>query len=309
MSKITASAKNPCRKPTGSHIMTVSEKIINFWTKPILFLQSSRDKWLFILFINAYSAVFLLFFQPFGVNNYDPTHQIRLELLLGIGAFFLVNTLVMCLYEFGVVPLVFRSPARYVFILNLLCLLVLLSTSTYLTYNYIGNFHDWSWSSYLGFIRDIGLMSSIPMVLLLLFLQQRQARREVAKLQDHVTEKNRPSNIICLSATNGKDKLYLAEDKMLLLEAQDNYVAVYYLENDLVKRALIRSSLKRLEKQIEGSPLLRCHRSYLVHPKQVEKISGNAHQLQIRLKGLDKIIPVSRQYVAAVTMPLDTRHT
>ncbi len=289
--------------------MTIGEKIINFWTKPILFLQSSGDKWLFILFINAYSAIFLLFFQPFGVNNYDPTHQIRLELLLGIGAFFLVNTIVMCVYEFGVVPLVFRSKARYVFVLHLLCLLLVLSTSTYLTYNYIGNFHDWSWKSYFGFIRDIGLMSTIPMILLLLFLQQRQARREVANLQDHVARQDRATKVLYLSSANGKDKLYLAAEKLLLLEAQDNYVAVYYYEKEEVKRSLIRSSLKRLEKQVEDSPLIRCHRSYLVNPKQVEKISGNAHQLQIRLKGLDKIIPVSRQYVSAITTPMDTRHT
>lgn len=289
--------------------MTALEHIIKFWNKPILFLQSSQDKWLFILFINVYSAVFLLFFQPFGVNNYDPTHQIRLELLLGIGAFFLVNTLVMCIYEFGIVPIVFRSPARYVFAINMLCLLVLLSTSTFLTYNYVGNFHDWLWKSYFGFIRDIGLMSSIPMVLLLLFLQQRQARRQVASLQNQVTKQAQPPDIICLSSENGKDKLYIAEEKLLLLEAQDNYVAVYYQEKELVKRALLRSSLKRLEKQLEGSALIRCHRSYLVHPKQVEKVRGNAHQLQIRLKGLDRIIPVSRRYVSSVTAPLDTRHT
>lgn len=288
--------------------MALLRQIISFWNKPILFLQSRQDKWLFILFINVYCAIFLLFFQPFGVNNYDPTHQIRMELLLGIGAFFLVNIVVMCIYEFGVVPFVFRSPARYVFVINMLSLLVLLSTSTYLTYNYVGNFHDWSWKSYVGFIRDIGLMSSIPMVLLLLFLQQRQARREVASLQEHVAQQDKPAEIICLSAANGKNKLYIAEDKLLLLEAQDNYVAVYYMEKNKVRRSLLRSSLKRLEEQLAGSSLVRCHRSYIVHPKQVEMLSGNAHQKQIRLKGFDKTIPVSRQYVSAVTSPMDTHH-
>lgn len=288
--------------------MTLFDRIIHFWNQPILFLQSRRDKWLFILFINVYSAIFLLFFQPFGVNNYDPTHQIRSELLMGVGVFFLANMLVMCIYEFAIVPFVFRSKARYVFAFNMLCLLLVLSTSTYLTYNYVGNFHDWSWKSYLGFIRDIGLMSSIPMVLILLFLQQRQARREVAHLQRHVAQQEKPTDIRCLSAANGKDKLYIAEDKLLVLEAQDNYVAIYYREKDLVKRSLLRSSLKRLEEQLNGSALLRCHRSYLLHPMQIEKISGNAHQLQIRMKGLDKTIPVSRQYIAAITGPLDTRH-
>jgi|GEM_PF-1435541 len=298
-------------KPIGSEFkfMSFLDRFISYWCKPALFLQSQRDKWLFILFINLYSGMFLLFFQPFGVNNYDPTHRIRAELLLGIGAFFLVNTIVMTVYEFAIVPVLFRSKARYVFVINMLCLLVLLSTSTYLTYSYMGNFHDWSWKSYFGFIRDIGLMSSIPMVLLLLYLQHRQAKREVLLLQRNVEDKDKISAMICLTASNEKEKLFIAEDQLLLLEAQDNYVAIYHRELNEVKRSLLRTSLKRLEKQLEGSPLVRCHRSYIVHPQQVEKLSGNTHQVQMRLKGFDKTVPVSRKYIPTITAPLDTRHT
>lgn len=288
--------------------MSFLNRFIAYWCTPVLFLQSQRDKWFFIFFINLYSGVFLLFFQPFGVNNYDPTHRIRAELLLGISAFFLVNTIVMSLYEFAVVPFLFRHKARFIFLLNMLCLLVLLSSSTYLTYSYLGNFHDWSWKSYFGFILDIGLMSSIPMILLLLYLQHRQAKREVLLLQQNVQEKDKGSAIICLTASNEKEKLFIAEDQLLLLEAQDNYVAIFHRELDQVKRSLLRTSLKRLEKQLKGSPLVRCHRSYIVHPAQVEKLSGNTHQVQIRLKGLDKTIPVSRKYIPVITAPLDTRH-
>lgn len=132
------------------------------WKHPVPFLNNRWDKWLFIWLVNLYCAFFLLFFQPFGVNNYDPTQALQMELLIGIGAFMIANIIAMIAYEFILHPFFFKANTRYHFALRLLLLLIFLSTSTFLTYNFLGNFHDWSWRSYFGFIRDMGAMTSIP---------------------------------------------------------------------------------------------------------------------------------------------------
>ena len=51
-----------------------------------------RYQWLFAGSIGLFVALFLLAFQPFGVNNFDPTFSIRLEFALAVAGFGAVIT-------------------------------------------------------------------------------------------------------------------------------------------------------------------------------------------------------------------------
>lgn len=285
--------------------MSLRKSTVSFWDVPIPFLQNKRDKWLFIGFGNAFGAFFLLAFQPFGVNNYDPSQKINIQLLIGIGVFTAVNILLMTLYEFGLVPAIWRRSTRKTLAFRLLLLWLILGTSTFLTYNWLGNFHDWYWLSYLGFIRDIGMMLIIPVTGILLYFNQRQAQQQVEYLLQQSPKALLSEQIICLLAENGKDQFCIQQEHLLLLEAQDNYVAIFHLDQGQVKKVLIRSSLKKLEEQIKETSLLRCHRSYIVNTIHIQKVKGNAHQLQLSIEYFPQKIPVSRSYVQAILMPLD----
>ncbi len=50
--------------------------IQKFFKKEVTIHQSNRDKWSLVLFMMVFVPLFLLIFQPFGVNNFDPTHSI-----------------------------------------------------------------------------------------------------------------------------------------------------------------------------------------------------------------------------------------
>ena len=49
------------------------------------YFDIARYQWLFAISIGVFVALFLLLFQPFGVNNMDPTFHIGLEFALAIG--------------------------------------------------------------------------------------------------------------------------------------------------------------------------------------------------------------------------------
>ncbi len=51
------------------------------------YFDIARYQLLFALLIGVFLALFLLVFQPFGVNNFDPTFHISLEFALAVGAF------------------------------------------------------------------------------------------------------------------------------------------------------------------------------------------------------------------------------
>ena len=72
-----------------------------------------RYQWLFAGSIGLFVALFLLAFQPFGVNNFDPTFSIRLEFALAVAGFGAVITATVAANEFLPRPLVLRRLARY----------------------------------------------------------------------------------------------------------------------------------------------------------------------------------------------------
>ena len=281
--------------------MAAAKKWFPILNQVLPFLNTRKDKWQFIVFVNLFTALFLLIFQPFGVNNYDPTHQIRWELVLATIGFGLFNGVVMAVYEFFIVPLLFPKLTVLKFCYRIFLLLFLLSFSSFWFYNFLGNFHDWHFTSFLGFVRDVYFMAIIPVAVLLLYFIY---KNEVAKNKS-LLAKPLDHELIWLVAENKKDKLGVKLEELLFIEAQDNYVAIYQQINGSVKKNLMRSSLKNIETQLANTAVQRCHRSFLVNLKQVKLANGNAHQYQLFINAWEQPILVSRNYVSKITSILD----
>jgi len=88
------------------------------------------------------------------------------------------------------------------------------------------------------------------------------------------------------------------------IEADKNYIMVTELkENKLISNLLRLSLLKALE-QIEDEFIIRCHRSFVVNLKAVERVSGNSQGLKLILNKNENPIPVSRTYKKEVSAKL-----
>jgi hypothetical protein len=99
---------------------------------------------------------------------------------------------------------------------------------------------------------------------------------------------------VVLVAENGRD-MYRFKD-LYYVEITDNYSTVFYRQEGRLKEELIRSSLNKLERQLAGTNVVRCHRSYLVNLEKVHQVSGNAQGYKLHLRDMEKLIPVSRKY-------------
>ncbi|MGK2925838.1 MAG: LytTR family DNA-binding domain-containing protein [Lysobacterales bacterium] len=262
-----------------------------------------RYQWLFALSIGVFVALFLLAFQPFGVNNFDPTFRIRLEFALAVASIGLVITASVAANEFLLRPLLLPRLSRRGLIAWLAWTFLLVSTVTFLLYNLLGNWHDFGWSSYLGFIRDVSMLISLPVAGFLFYIHHQWLKSEYVQLQAiHLATPG--ARLLHFCSDNGKDQLAVTLDDLLYLESQDNYVAVNRMEGDSRRSSLIRSSLKRLEDSLDEPLLLRCHRSFIVNLGRVRGCQGNRHGLKLVLEGADRQLPVSRGYTEAVLQKL-----
>ena len=118
-----------------------------------------------------------------------------------------------------------------------------------------------------------------------LLLLQEQQEYQMANLE---AEK------VSLMSENNKLALRIHPEEVLLVQSAGNYVEVFYRDNQAVKKELIRNRLKALEEQLRDRDFFHCHKSYLVNLRHIQKVTGNARNLELTLDSFEERIPVSR---------------
>ena len=95
----------------------------------------------------------------------------------------------------------------------------------------------------------------------------------------------------------GEMRLSIRREHLLLIESADNYVCAYYLSGDKVKKSMVRNTLSRVAEHLNGSRIVRCHRSYMINLDHAKVLHRNKEGVFIEL-GIEGIpdVPISRTY-------------
>jgi hypothetical protein len=100
---------------------------------------------------------------------------------------------------------------------------------------------------------------------------------------------------ITIQAENEKDNLTILYTTFIAATSADNYVKIFYQENEKLKTTIIRSTLKRVEENTAAFPqFFRCHRTAIVNMSLVQSVNGSAQGYRLQLPFLQEEIPVSR---------------
>lgn len=94
--------------------------------------------------------------------------------------------------------------------------------------------------------------------------------------------------------------LQLKTSEIYYVTSADNYVEIVHILHSRMNKKLLRGTLKKVENQLHNSPVVRCHRSYLVNLHKVRSITGNAQGHSIHLRDINVTIPISRSYANQV---------
>lgn len=120
------------------------------------------------------------------------------------------------------------------------------------------------------------------------------------KEEDGIALGHLKEQTITIKSQLKNEELNLKSEELLYAESDGNYV-VFYLkkENAQVKKANIRNSISNVEQQLKAYPqFIRTHRAFLVNLEKILSKKGNASGYNLKLTGIDKKIPVSRQNTA-----------
>ncbi len=270
----------------------IAEKPVDHWAE---FFNSPYYQWRYVISISVFFSLFMLFFQPFGVTNYDRLFSFNMSFFVDIMAFGFALLLVLITNEFLLRPVIFKEITARNILIWIPWTYLLAGTTTFLHYNYNGDWHDFVWPSYFEFIVDIGAVISFPVFGFILYL-----RHEFLKLdyRNYKLSQSTPKTdkMIGLWSESPKEVFSVQFDDLLYLKADNNYVSVFYMLDKKIKEQLIRTSLKQLEKELNNPLLKRCHRSYIINLSKVVSCRSEGHTLLLRLSGLETPLRVSRSY-------------
>lgn len=243
---------------------------------------------------------FIIFFLPFGVDNYNPNHEYTFKFLLEIFYFLIPLFAFLALNEFVLRPLFFKQASLKKVVLWSIWTLSLLATVIFLTYNYLGNWHDFLLSSYLGFLRDVSMVLLFPMIGTFFFFRFRSLQNQMEHILTTKEEFVDTGQLIQFKGVGSKDQITLSSSNFLYGRAQDNYVELVYLEQGQLKKFLMRTTLGNLVSSVNNMAIVRCHRSYMVNLLHVNSIKGGNQDIILYLAPFDSSVPVSKSFKSEV---------
>lgn len=145
----------------------------------------------------------------------------------------------------------------------------------------------------------VGLILIIPYSFMSLYAAYKTKKEELEmlKLSYRSEAAGQTEKIIRLYDYKGDLAISIPETSIFYMEAQDNYVQVIYDDGGNTQKYLLRCPTQKLETMIEGTALVRCHRSFIVNLRHLACFKRGHNRATIELDSPGaKEIPVSKSY-------------
>jgi hypothetical protein len=267
-------------------------------------LEELKSQLKLFLSISLGIYLFILFFQPFG--NVRPDINEKLIYNAGLAG---ITYFIMWIFRIAI-PYIFRGFSSFKkwnisaeeMIYGLIWLFNSLAFVFYI--RYVGPLRM---TMYLIF--KIGLINLVPVVVLI----TTDRRKSLNQLLHALIEKNKKLSSLLpdsaekvravevFASENKSEIIKLQINNLVLFKSADNYVEIFYKDDEKIQQKLIRNTLKNIEAQLNKySEFIRCHRTYIVNIHFVLNFARGYTGYRLKLAGCKEEIPVSRQYLLLV---------
>ena len=238
--------------------------------------------------------LFILFFQPFELDNTDVNNYI-----LTIAGFSGITFLLIGVLQI-ILPWSFPKRLnkknwdlkREIIVQLLLWVLNSVAWAFYIVY-----VAGVKLSMYLEV--KIVLLSLAPPMIILYIKEVRSLRMQVDGLK--VQQREKRQEHIELVSENRSEKLSLESGELILVKSAENYVEIQYLAGGTGTKKLLRATFKNIEDQLKPfSQMIRCHRTYIINMDHVIKMHREYGRIYLKMNGIEEDVPVSRQYLLGI---------
>jgi hypothetical protein len=264
---------------------------------PFPYVEKFRSQVLLSVLFAIFIYVFLILFQPFGIS--DITISKPLFVLGYAGITFFVSLFSFMLYP--VIDSNFDSnkwtvKKMFLFILSQI-LLIAIFNWLYTTTVGESIIRQHSLFRFILITFSVGVFPSLFFLLIAERILFSKKASDASKLSAGFQKKGvRPGQLVLFLGSD-QNRLEVNISDLICIQANGNYVDIYTLNNDSTKKRLVRSSLSKINEQLQAYPYFKqCHRSFIVNTQYLTRITGNARNFNLHLEFLDFSVPVSRNF-------------
>ena len=279
-------------------------KFIKFLNYPYPFYENTKQAFRISLSIGLFIGAFCYLFKPFGLDKIDGISR------LGYG----LVSFIVCSFFMIVLPLIFNKQLKnkgwkiYKEIIWILIINLSLATANYFYTGFVfyGGYKFY-WSIFLLVLLYTLVIALIPAIAIIMYKQlfvYKKIIKDTQKIDSELALKklvrqkiNANDNFIVFNSETKNDTLKINAQDFYFLVASGNYIEVYYNENNMLEKKLIRNNISKIEHQLKKTNhFMRCHRSHIVNLNCITHITGNLQGYQLHFDLTNQIIPVSRSF-------------
>ena len=253
-----------------------------------------------VMFVSVFALVFINIYSPFDAASWFEVG--RVEFFFYSSALILSGMLIIVLSKLVFVLLVRRIRFSYLAFAAWNLMEIVLLAAAYLVVDLVllkSNAELVERFTSLLFITLLVL--AIPYSISWMWLSLKDKRTKLEQLTEDTSVQFREKQLITFRDESEKLRFSIKSRDILFVESTDNYVTIHTAEKGKIKKIMLRNTMKRLEKELEGTLIQRCHRSYMVNFENIKLVKLISTNLFIFLDYPEEIrIPVSRTYAEHV---------
>jgi hypothetical protein len=249
--------------------------------------------------------LFILFFQPFTTEKFE--FENKLLFLSGFGIIVLIFLIVsQALFQLTLSRKEEDSSSNSVYVPLYYFFQIAATTLAFVFYiRFVGQVSI----TFNTVVRVVFICLSLPIATHLKFrMNSYQLRLKKLLIETHSMQEklkqfseSYSNKHIEIVSDNESDNFRIQVSEIVYVKSADNYVEISYHDEGIVKKKMVRNTLRNVEQQLsEFNNFIRTHRTSIVNIQYIDKLNKNFNSYWLSLDKTKETIPVSRQYLMAV---------
>ena len=271
------------------------------------FIYKRSNQIAMIIFVPIFALLFITIYSPFDFDRIDSEAHFLSK--LNISRELLVQLITICLIIIGMAVAALsrwfmdlytrRHQMSYVsYILWIGCEVLAMT----LIFTIVALFTDTNKGVVTLFRNSLVktfLILLIPYTMCYIYFIWQERVAQLRLLRERIAEDETAlqSAYVQIFDEKGEMRLSVRREHLLLIESADNYICVWYKNNNTPKKVLVRNTLKQVAEQLSSTHIQRCHRSYLVNLEHVKVLRREKEGVFVEL-GIEGVpdVPISKTY-------------
>ena len=274
--------------------------------KPIpSFIYSKANQIFMILFVPLFVLIFIRIFNPLNFENLGKVINAHINMSDVAKSWLVALIMVICGMAVASISRVImgaytkRHTLTYlgyiVWILGeigvMSTLIILFSLFTDISKPLLELFRD----TFVNIVLIVAIPYTISYIYFILKdkMSELRALRQQIEKDETVLQKA----YVQILDEKGEMRISIRRENLVMIESADNYVCVHYVNDQKVKKTMVRNTLNRVAEHLQGTRIVRCHRSYMINLDHAQVLHRDKEGIFIELgiTGLPNI-PISRTY-------------